>query len=324
MLYPLKFQPIYKEKIWGGTRLKSLFNKDFSPLPNCGESWELSGVNENISVVSNGFLASNSLNELIEIYMGELVGDKVYEQHGNEFPLLVKLLDTKNFLSIQVHPEDVYASQHHNSYGKTEMWIILEAGEESEIITGFNQQVTKEQYLHHLENKSLRDILNVEKARKGDVYYIPAGRIHAIGGDVTLLEIQQTSDITYRVYDWDRKDEKGEYRELHTDKAMDVLDFKKYDQYKIDYLLKENQPAELVSCPYFTTRMLELSKQKEIDYVFVDSFVILSCVEGNCELTWSGGKEDLKAGELVLLPAEIKSITLTPKGKCKLVETYIS
>jgi mannose-6-phosphate isomerase len=324
MLYPLKFQPIYKDKIWGGTRLKSLFNKDFSPLPNCGESWELSGVNENISVVSNGFLAGNSLNELIEIYMGELVGEKVYEQHGNEFPLLVKLLDTNSFLSIQVHPEDVYAAKHHNSFGKTEMWIVLDAGENSEIITGFNQEVTKEQYLHHLENKSLRDILNIEKAKKGDVYFIPAGRIHAIGADITLLEIQQTSDITYRVYDWDRKDEKGEYRELHTDQAMDVMDFKKYDQYRTDYDLKENQPAELVSCPYFTTRMLELSKQKEIDYVFVDSFVILSCIEGDCELTWSGGKEEIKAGELVLLPAEIKGITLTPKGKCKLVETYIS
>ncbi len=324
MLYPLKFKPIFKDKIWGGTRLKSLFNKDFSPLPNCGESWELSGVKENVSVVENGFLAGNSLQEIIEIYMGELVGDKVFELHGNDFPLLVKILDTSSFLSIQVHPEDFYAMKHHQSFGKTEMWVVLDAQDDSEIITGFNQDVTKELYLHHLENKSLREILNIEKARKGDVYFIPAGRIHAIGAGITLLEIQQTSDVTYRVFDWDRKDDEGKYRELHTEKAIEVMDFKKHDQYKTAYNLIENQPVELVKCPYFTTRMLEFSEQKEIDYVFLDSFVILSCIEGNCVLNYSGGIEVIQAGDVVLLPAEMKSIALTPQGKCKVIETYVS
>ena len=323
MLYPLKFRPIFKHRIWGGTRLKELFNKDFSPLPNCGESWELSGVNENLSLVDNGFLAGNNISELIEIYMGDLVGDKVFEKYGNEFPLLIKLLDTSSFLSIQVHPDDTYAMKHHNSSGKTEMWIVIDAEEDSEIITGFNRDVDKETYLKYLNNNKLKEILNVEKARKGDVYFIPTGRIHAIGSGITLLEIQQTSDVTYRVYDWDRRDENGNYRELHTEQALEVLDFKKYDSYKTDYQLEKNQFTELVKTPFFTTRMMEFDMEREIDYGFLDSFVIYSCLEGNCMINYPGGVEIIQAGNIVLIPADLKSISLTPQGKCKIVESYI-
>jgi len=323
MLYPLKFKPIYKHRIWGGTRLKELFNKDFSPLPNCGESWELSGVNENLSVVDNGFLAGNNINELIEIYMGDLLGDKVFEKYGNEFPLLIKLLDTNSFLSIQVHPDDTYAMKHHNSSGKSEMWIVIDAEEDSEIITGFNRDVDKETYLEYLNTNKLKEILNVEKARRGDVYFIPTGRIHAIGSGITLLEIQQTSDVTYRVYDWDRKDENGNYRDLHTDQALEVLDFKKYDNYKTDYQLVKNQFTELVKTPYFTTRMMEFDKEREVDYGFLDSFVIYSCLEGNCMINYAGGVEIVQAGNVVLIPADLKSLSLTPQGKCKIVESYI-
>ncbi len=323
MLYPLKFKPIYKHRIWGGTRLKELFNKDFSPLPNCGESWELSGVNENLSIVENGFLTGNNISELIEIYMGDLVGEKVFGQYGTEFPLLIKLLDTNSFLSIQVHPDDAYAMKHHNSAGKTEMWIVLDAGEDSEIITGFNRDVDKETYIEYLNNKKLKEILNVEKARRGDVYFIPAGRIHAIGSGITLLEIQQTSDVTYRVYDWDRKDENGNYRELHTDHALEVLDFKKYDTYKTDYQLEKNQFTELVKTPFFTTRMMEFDKEREIDYGFLDSFVIYSCLEGNFMINYPGGVEIVQAGNVVLIPADLKSLVLTPQGNCKIVESYI-
>ena len=323
MLYPLKFKPIYKHRIWGGTRLKELFNKDFSPLPNCGESWELSGVNENLSVVDNGFLAGNNISELIEIYMGDLLGDKVFEKYGNEFPLLIKLLDTNSFLSIQVHPDDTYAMKHHNSSGKSEMWIVIDAEEDSEIITGFNRDVDKETYLEYLNNNKLKEILNVEKARIGDVYFIPTGRIHAIGSGITLLEIQQTSDVTYRVYDWDRKDENGNYRDLHTDQALEVLDFKKYDNYKTDYQLVKNQFTELVKTPYFTTRMMEFDKEREVDYGFLDSFVIYSCLEGNCMINYAGGVEIVQAGNVVLIPADLKSLSLTPQGKCKIVESYI-
>jgi mannose-6-phosphate isomerase len=323
MLYPLKFRPIYKHRIWGGTRLKELFNKDFSPLPNCGESWELSGVNENLSVIENGFLTGNNISELIEIYMGDLVGDKVFEKYGNEFPLLIKLLDTSSFLSIQVHPDDTYAMKHHNSSGKTEMWIVVDAEEDSEIITGFNRDVDKETYLEYLNNNKLKEILNVEKARRGDVYFIPTGRIHAIGSGITLLEIQQTSDITYRVYDWDRKDENGNYRDLHTDQALEVLDFKKYDNYKTDYQLVKNQFTELVKTPYFTTRMMEFDKVREIDYGFLDSFVIYTCLEGMCMINYPGGVEIIQAGNVVLIPADLKSLSLTPQGNCKIVESYI-
>ena len=323
MLYPLKFRPIFKHRIWGGTRLKELFNKDFSPLPNCGESWELSGVNENLSVVDNGFLAGNNINELIEIYMGDLLGDKVFEKYGNEFPLLIKLLDTSSFLSIQVHPDDTYAMKHHNSSGKSEMWIVIDAEEDSEIITGFNRDVDKETYLEYLNTNKLKEILNVEKARRGDVYFIPTGRIHAIGSGITLLEIQQTSDVTYRVYDWDRKDENGNYRDLHTDQALEVLDFKKYDNYKTDYQLVKNQFTELVKTPYFTTRMMEFDKEREVDYGFLDSFVIYSCLEGNCMINYAGGVEIVQAGNVVLIPADLKSLSVTPQGKCKIVESYI-
>jgi mannose-6-phosphate isomerase len=303
--------------------LKELFNKDFSPLPNCGESWELSGVNENLSVIENGFLTGNNISELIEIYMGDLVGDKVFEKYGSEFPLLIKLLDTSSFLSIQVHPDDTYAMKHHNSSGKTEMWIVIDAEEDSEIITGFNRDVDKETYLEYLNNNKLKEILNVEKARKGDVYFIPTGRIHAIGSGITLLEIQQTSDITYRVYDWDRKDENGNYRDLHTDQALEVLDFKKYDNYKTDYQLVKNQFTELVKTPYFTTRMMEFDKVREIDYGFLDSFVIYTCLEGMCMINYPGGVEVIQAGNVVLIPADLKSLSLTPQGNCKIVESYI-
>lgn len=323
MLYPLKFKPIFKDKIWGGTRLKKLFHKDFSPLPNCGESWELSGVPGNHSVVANGFLAGNSINEIIEIYMGELVGERVFEKYGNEFPLLIKLLDTDSYLSIQVHPDDSYAMKHHNSMGKTEMWIVLNSEPGAEIIAGFSEEVSKEGYVEHLNKGTLKDILNVEKAQPGDVFYIPAGRIHAIGAGITLLEIQQTSDVTYRVYDWDRKDESGQYRELHTEKALEVLDFKKYDTYKTPYTLEENQPGDLVKSPFFTTRMMEFAKEREMDYTFLDSFVLYCCIAGNCVINFPGGVEVLQAGEVCLIPAELKNITLVPQGKCKITETYI-
>lgn len=323
MLYPLKFKTIYRDKIWGGTRLLPLFGKDFSPLPNCGETWELSGVRDHVSVVGNGFLAGNELNELVEIYMGELVGEKVYDRFGNDFPLLVKLIDTNEFLSIQVHPGDEYALKKHQSAGKTEMWYVLNAEPGAEIICGFNRAVDQETYLRHLEQKSLREILNVEKAAPGDVFYIPAGRIHAIGAGITLVEIQQTSDVTYRVYDWDRQDEKGQYRDLHTDDALEVMDFNHYPAYKTDYTVSAKGSVNLVSSPYFTTNLISLSHKRETDYMFLDSFVILVCLEGSLQINYSGGSEHLKAGEVILIPAELKSLEFLPETSCKLLESYI-
>src|SRR3972149_1007896 len=196
-LYPLKFKPIFKDKIWGGDKIKTLLNKDFSPLPNCGESWEISGVQDEISVVSNGFLIGNNLQELIEIYMGDLVGDQVYQKYGIEFPLLIKFIDAHDDLSIQVHPNDKLAMQRHNAYGKTEMWYIIDADRGAKLISGFNTEVTKDAYIKHLENNTLNLILNYEEVKAGDVFFMPAGRVHAIGKGILLTEIQQTSDITY-------------------------------------------------------------------------------------------------------------------------------
>jgi mannose-6-phosphate isomerase len=292
-------------------------------MTNCGESWELSGVEASESLVTNGFLAGNTISELVDIYMGELVGERVFDAYGIEFPLLVKLLDTNSYLSIQVHPDDAFALKHHDSLGKTEMWIVLDAQPGAEIIVGFNRDVTPEIYKEHLESGRLKEILNVEQAQKGDVYFIPAGRIHAIGAGITLLEIQQTSDITYRVYDWDRMDEKGLSRELHTEQALKVLDFKKHDSYKTNYSPASDTAVILAKSPFFTTRLIELTREMEMDYNLIDSFVIYCCIEGTCMIQYGDGLEMMQAGDTVLIPAELKSFSVLPTGRCKIVETYI-
>ncbi len=322
-LYPLKFKPIFKDKVWGGQRLHKLFGKDFSPLPNCGESWEISGVKGNVSLVQNGFLEDNNLQELIEVYMGDLVGEKVFGQFGDTFPLLVKFLDTNDYLSIQVHPDDKIARERYKSKGKSEMWYVVHADPGAEIIAGFKHDVDPDTYLHHLENNTLKEILNVEEARPGDVFYIPAGRIHAIGSGITLCEIQQTSDITFRVYDWDRPGQDGKLRELHTDEALNALDFKSLPEYKTLYREETNGSAPLVDCPYFTTNLLNFNRKIQSDYFFLDSFVIFVCLEGDFRIVYPGGSEKVKNGEAVVLPAEIKAVELIPDKPCRVLESYI-
>lgn len=323
LLYPLKFTPVFKDKIWGGNKIKTELGLDFSPLPNCGEVWVLSGVNENTSLVSNGFLEGNELNELVEIYMGDLVGDAVYEKFGNEFPLLIKFIDANDYLSIQVHPDDELAAKRKIGYGKSEMWYILQADENAELITGFNQKTNKEIYLKQLENKNLKQILNVEKVKKDDVFYIPAGRIHALGPGLLLAEIQQTSDTTYRIYDWDRVDDNGIARQLHTDEAIDAIDFSFQDSYRNEYVTKKNKTVSLVETPFFTTNILNFNQKIQKDYEELDSFVIYICIEGNGELHFGSEKIDFKKGEVILIPAELKKIQLLPLTETKLLETYI-
>ncbi len=221
-LYPLKFKPILKDKIWGGAKLRDVLGKKASD--KAGESWEISSVEGDISIVENGFLAGNSLLEVAEVYMGDLVGDSIFDRFGVEFPLLIKFIDAADFLSVQVHPDDAMARERHNSYGKTEMWYIVES-DQGELIAGFNRKLDREQYLRHFNGGSLKEILNHEAVAPGDIYFMPAGRIHAIGPGVLLAEIQQTSDVTYRIYDWDRIDDQGNPRELHTDLALDAIDF---------------------------------------------------------------------------------------------------
>lgn len=322
-LYPLKFQPVIKDKIWGGRKLNSVLGKD-TDTDNAGESWELSGVEGDISVVSNGFLAGNNLQELIEVYMGDLIGDRIFEKYGIEFPLLIKFIDATDDLSIQVHPDDELAGKRHNSFGKTEMWYVIQADENAEIITGFKQDVDKEIYKKNLENKTLDKILNIEKVKKGDVFFLPAGRVHAIGKGILLAEIQQTSDITYRIYDYDRKDHKGNKRELHTELALDAIDYNYYENYKTEYNSVLNKTSEIIKCDYFTTCFLEFDKSICKDFQLTDSFIIYICLEGSFDIRFY--EEDIihvKKGETILVPAEIKMIDLIAKERSKVLEVYI-
>ena len=323
-LYPLKFTPIYKDKIWGGDKIKTVLNKDFGDLPNCGESWELSGVEGNVSVVSNGYMEGNTLEELIEVYMGDLVGDQVFETFGVEFPLLIKFIDANDDLSIQVHPDDELSKERHNAFGKTEMWYVLQADSGSKLQSGFNQQVDQEGYLEQLECNELTEILNFEEVSAGDVYFIPAGRVHAIGKGILLAEIQQTSDITYRIYDYDRRDAQGNPRELHTDLALDAIYFTLFPEYKSPYKPKPNESVELVKCKCFTTNVLEINTEVEKDYNQLDSFVIYICLEGTLQIETELGSETVQKGETILIPASIESVRLNPASAAvKLLEVYI-
>ncbi len=322
-LYPLKFNPIVKDKIWGGRRLKSMLNKT-AVSGKAGESWEISGVRDNISVVSEGFLEGNNLQELIEIYLGDLVGDHVYEKYGKEFPLLIKFIDATDKLSIQVHPGDELAMKRHGSHGKTEMWYVIQSDKNAEITVGFNREITPDEYLKHLQSKTVEQILNIEKAMPGDVFFLPAGRVHAIGAGILLAEIQQTSDVTYRIYDYDRKDEMGNLRELHTGLALDAIDFTHSAHYKTSYASEKNQPSNLIACNYFITNLIGFDRSIERDYIMNDSCVIYICIEGKISIRYRSG-ENITAdkGESVLIPAIIKNLELVPSGFSRILEVTI-
>ena len=323
-LYPLKFKTIYKDKIWGGNKVRTILNKDFSPLPNCGETWEISGVQNEISIVENGPLAENNLQELIEIYMGELVGDHIYEKYGIEFPLLIKFIDANDNLSIQVHPNDELAKERHNAYGKTEMWYVIEAEKGSKLNSGFCKNVSKEEYLKHLENNTITDVLNYEEVKAGDVFFMPAGRVHAIGKGILLTEIQQTSDITYRIYDYNRIGTDGKPRELHTELAIDAIDYNYYDKYRTNYSTELNKTSSIIQCNYFNTNILEFDAIIEKDYGYIDSFVIFICLEGTFTIIDdNNSKTEINKGETILLPSVLKNIALIPKIKSKILEVFI-
>jgi mannose-6-phosphate isomerase len=322
-LYPLKFTPIIKDMIWGGSKLKNVLHKK-GATEKSGESWEISDVNNNSSVVANGFLKGNTLNELIEIYMGDLVGDNVYDHFGIQFPLLIKFIDANDKLSIQVHPDDIMAFEEHESYGKTEMWYVMQAEAGAELIIGFNKEMDQNEYLKHFNNNTLPEILNFQKANQGDVFFIPAGQIHAIGTGLLIAEIQQSSDITYRIFDWNRTDVKGNPRQLHTDLALKAMNFKLNKDIKTTYTIKTNSETEVISCKYFTTNILEFDVELEKDYNDIDSFVVYICVEGKFTvLSSNNAPVEIKAGETVLIPAELKNFNLQPSGKAKLLEVYI-
>jgi mannose-6-phosphate isomerase len=322
-LYPLKFKPIYLDKIWGGQKIRTVLGQDVGNLANCGEAWLLSGVEGSQTVVENGFLEGNDLNDLIEVYMDDLVGGKVYEKYGEEFPILVKVIDANDYLSVQVHPNDEMAMERHNSLGKTEMWYIMDADPKAELICGFNQKMDKDTYINALIDKKIPEIVNREAVKKGDVFFIPAGRVHALGPGMMLAEIQETSDITYRIYDWDRIGAAGEVRELHTDLALDAIDFEQHDNYKTVYKDKINETVPVVSCEHFTTNIIHLTKPIEKDYAELDSFVIYTCTEGSFRLEADEEAIEVKAGEAVLIPATTGVVNLFPHKETRLLEVYI-
>lgn len=323
-LYPFKFETVLKEKVWGGHTLVSDYNKKADGSDHIGESWEISAVSDNQSTVSNGFLAGNNIEELIEVYMGDITGDQIYDKFGNEFPLLIKLIEAQEDLSVQVHPDNELAKKRHQAYGKTEMWYILNCRDDSKIYTGFREGVTKEVYEEAVKNGTVEKIMNIETVEPGDVFFTPAGRVHAIGAGIVLVEIQQTSDITYRIFDWNRKGKGKEKRELHTDLALEAIDFTQTGPGKIkcDQIL--NGSVNLVDCEFFNTNLLYFNKPVEKDYYLNDSFVIFICVEGEFQIIWDGNTESVKKGETVLLPAMIKSIRLKPVNEARLLEVYIN
>ena len=324
MLYPLKFKSIYKEKIWGGNKLSTVLNKDIDTNTKTGESWELSAIQDNISVISNGFLQENNIEELIEIYMGDLVGEKVYEKFGIEFPLLFKFIDAKEKLSIQVHPNNEFAKEKHKAYGKTEMWYVIDTEKNAELTVGFNKEIDKGEFIQKIKGEDIESILNTEPTFKNDTFLIPSGTIHSIGAGVLLAEIQQTSDISYRVFDFNRKDIDGNLRELHNDLAKDALNYSYEKKHRIDYDKNLNKTALITKCDYFTANVIEFDKELEKDYYNTDSFIVYMCLEGEFYVDYQEDEKiKVSKGETVLIPAILDSVVLFPTTKCKIIETYI-
>ncbi|MDR1757501.1 MAG: class I mannose-6-phosphate isomerase [Bacteroidales bacterium] len=322
-LYPLKFIPIFKDKVWGGQKMKCYLHKDFSPLPNCGESWELSGMEDAVSVVEHGFLAENDLNELIEIYMDDLVGDSVFQKFGLGFPLLIKWIDAADALSVQVHPDDDLAQQRHGLNGKSELWHVVHADPGAGLYVGLKPDISKADYLHAVSAGNVNTLLQFYPVTEGDTFYIPAGTLHAIGKGVLLAEIQEASDITYRVFDWNRKDEHGLPRELHLEEAVDAIHFNQHEPLKINYKPLTNQSVPLLRDRYFNINYLHLDRPLQKNYTTIDSFVIYMCTAGEVHFLYDNNIEIARAGDVILKPAIMETLNLVPVLPSTLLEVYV-
>ena len=323
MLYPFTFKPILKKVIWGGSDICPF--KGITPVENgVGESWELSHVEGNYSIVDNGELAGKSLDELIRSYGKELLGEKVIERFGETFPLLIKFIDARDNLSIQVHPDDELAKKRHNTFGKTEMWYVIKAAKDAGLYSGFSQQIDADEYVKRVENNTIMDVLQRYDVNEGDVFFLPAGRVHAIGAGCFIAEIQQTSNITYRIYDYNRKDANGNGRELHTELAKDAIDYTLYPDYRTHYKAHTNATVELANCNYFTTNLLDLDTIMVRDFSDLDSFVVYICMAGRATIRDNKGNEiSIHQGQTVLVPANTDVVTISPAPGAKFMETYI-
>ena len=295
-----KFTPLVKTLIWGT------------------ESWQISGVENNETPLVND---RKTLNQLVSEQKGLLLGEANYQRFGDEFPLLIKFIDAHRDLSIQVHPNDEVAKRHGKLRGKTEMWYVMDSAPDASLYNGLKKQISPEQYKEMVANDTICDALAKYQVKEGDCFYIPAGRIHAICGGCYLAEIQQTSDITYRIYDYKRKDKDGNYRQLHTQEAAESIDFKVQDDYRTHYTPLKNESQLLVDCPYFSTAVYDLTESMSIDYTELDSFVILIGLKGEATLTIDGEDVNFKGGECLLIPATVQEVSTC--GTIKFLETYV-
>ena len=317
LLYPIKFTPQSKYRIWGGDSLKTKYGKPFKN-DKIGESWEISTVPNSISRVSNGFLKGKRLDELIKTYKSRLVGEYIYKKHNIKFPILVKLIDAKEKLSIQTHPDDKISKIRHSSTGKTEFWYIMDSKKNSQIVLGFKKGITKKIYKKHILKGTIDQIVEYKSINSGDCYLINPGQIHAIGKGIILAEIQQTSDVTYRIYDYNRIDVNGKKRELHTDLAEDVIDFENRDNCNLNNKKSNN----LVNSKYFKINILNISKELILDFNKIDSFSIFICIEGELKYFEKNNSGTLLMGSSILIPAEINKIILNGE-KVKLLHVYM-
>jgi mannose-6-phosphate isomerase len=324
-MHPIKFNPILKSTLWGGDKIIPFKGLSHIRQPQVGESWEISDVPNNESIVSSGSDAGKTLNELVIRYKSSLLGEENYKRFGNHFPLLVKFIDACENLSVQVHPNDQLAQARHNSVGKTEMWYIIDnSNGKGHICPGFKKRITPNEFTSLIKEDRISDVLANYAVQSGDVFYLPAGRIHSIGAGCFLVEIQQTSNITYRIYDYNRTDKNGNHRELHTELAHKAIDYQTEEDYRIHYTPLQNEPSELVSCPYFTTSIYDLTEDMTLDYSELDSFVILICIEGKCRIKDNEGNDlSLQKGETILFPATTQEVYINVDEHVKFLETYV-
>ena len=316
-LYPIKFDPIVKERVWGGDALVKIYGKEYDGNKAIGESWEISAVEDDNSVVSNGFLIGNDLTDVVETYLGDIVGDKIYERYGNEFPVLIKLLDIQNNLSLQVHPDDETALERHDSYGKTECWYVLDASPDAKIYYGLKEELSAQEFYNACMSETIESSLNVIHPKKGDFLFIPPQTLHAATGGIQIIEVQQVSDITYRVYDWGREHNPATKREMHLELAIDCINFKKthIEEVVIQTAGKSDEEITLTDCDYFNVKKLAPAGEKRMDSQDYDSFVIFVVAEGEFEIKSKSGSEMISKGESVLIPAYMGEFSLLPKLK---------
>lgn len=309
---PIRFIPYLKSVIWGGNRICD-YKGIRQTEPNIGESWEISAVPGHESIVESGSYSGKKITELIDEFGPELLGRKVMEKYAGKFPLLIKLIDANDNLSVQVHPDDKLAMSRHDSLGKTEMWYIIDAENDAKIYAGLNIAMTPEEYVRRVDEGSFADTLAVHESAPGDAFFLPAGRVHAIGAGNLLAEIQESSDITYRIYDYDRRDANGNARELHTQQAKDAIDYTVYPDYKSPVIPEEEKQAEIVKCDHFTVDRINVDGSMNLEFN-PESFTVVMCIDGEVTIGYPEGKVTLMKGQTVLCPAVLSKVSVSGKA----------